>query len=138
MNADTRRAYRLIEYGEKTKPNGFRPWDVMRDLGWDYQQFAAAVRTVRKNSPEFGWTISCTPTPTGTGGWLYKLAKLPGEMREWVGRRFVSIDSQLQTVEASMTLAVMSSDGRTLEGRKARKSLRTIKYLRAELADYDV
>lgn len=67
----------------------------------------------------------------------YKLVGNYEDARGWIAGRILDMESRLETVEAVSGSIVNAVDGRTFEGRKARKVNRTITYLREELAEMD-
>ncbi|SRR6266536_2615957 len=117
-------------------PEGVISGDAADTLDLSPAQFRRAVSGIRAAGIEYGWTVVCEPTGT-FGGWSYKLARIYGDAREWVGIRTEDITTRLATLENALAVTIEHTDGRSADGRAARRAHRRIRYLREELADVE-
>jgi len=112
---------------------GFTYEDVSRRLHWPYPAFMGAVRRVRRILGNEDQTLLCTPQGSGER-WLYQLTSDPKVHRTWTRFRLKSIESSLETTERAATTIMRATDGRTVDGRKARLIERSVRHLREDLA----
>ena len=70
--------------------------------------------------------------------WVYKLVGNVEDARSWSTNRISDIETRLETIQAVAESLTNATDGRTIEGRKARKIHRTLGYLIGELAEIAV
>ncbi len=68
---------------------------------------------------------------------LYELVGNYQDSVEWRHGRISNLEARLRIDEYSMRAIARGSDKRTVDGKKADKIQRTLKYLREELADLD-
>ncbi len=112
--------------------------DVERDLGWDRRLFYEAVRRVRLTLGHSQDSVTLTCDPQGLRKpWAYQLVMSYEDARAWQANRIGDAEARFETIEAHCIAISRSADGRTVEGRKARKIASVIGYLRGELADID-
>lgn len=117
-----------------TKPEGFTYLDVDEKLGWSRDFFVRVARDLRLMFK--GDTITLTCEPGGHGlPWIYKLVGNYDGARPWATNRIGDMESRLETVHAVAETLVNATDGRSQDGRKARKVQRTIGRLIEDLAD---
>ncbi len=128
-------AVALLDYG-MMHPAGFLLSEAEIHTGLTYMQLANAANVIRNAAPEFGWTLVAEPTGS-RGGWLYRLARIYDDGREWVAIRSGAIETQLATLENSLAALSANTDGRTTGGKTARRIMRQVKFLREELADLE-
>lgn len=83
-------------------------------------------------------TINLVCHPNGRGPWLYSLVGDPTSTKEWSDRRVSHVDTELETIHAMLTTTVRNTDGRTIEGRKARIMERAVRRMLEDLADLDL
>jgi hypothetical protein len=133
-NKDHERAVALFDYA-LTQPDDFAMFDALMALDMTRAQFCRAVSDIRKVAAENNYTMVCRRGRFNQH--RYRLVQRYAEMVEWVQGRQGSIGAQLETVEGALSVAVNNSDGRTGDGRRARRSLRLVSFLREELQDMD-
>lgn len=80
-------------------------------------------------------TVTCEALGLPTEPHTYRLVGNLEDATGWLSARILEQEVRLETIEYSTASLVTGSDGRTLEGKKARKIHRTLKYLREELAE---
>ena len=68
---------------------------------------------------------------------IYKLVGNYEDARGWMANRIGDLEARLVTIEHSARSIATGADGRTVEGKKAVKVERTLRYLREELAEMD-
>lgn len=111
-------------------PDGFTVENAMDVLGLTHPQANTAIRDLRRFLGESGDTINLPADPQSKGDrWLYRLVGSLNEVRGWVMNRVRDTESRLRTMQAMMSSIVAATDGRSIEGRKARvmdKALRRL------------
>lgn len=111
----------LFDYAVE-HPDGFTKADAMNDLEWGSwpKTFNDAVRDLRVMMGDSD-SINLIADPQGSGEqWLYRLVGTVDEGREWVTNRVGDVEGRIRTLQAVVASAVSGSDGRSIEGRKAR------------------
>lgn len=123
----------LYDYAA-TQPDGFTRHDACEVLGWNRWEFNQAANRLRKMFA--GDSINLVADPDGPSNpWRYKLVGNYDEARPWSVNRIRDMESRLETIEAVSETTTNCTDGRTIEGRKARKIHSTVRFLREQLAD---
>lgn len=123
----------LFDYAV-SKPNGFTWSDATEDLEWSRPKFNLTVRQLRLVLG--GDDINLVAEPGGHWEpYIYRLVGTYGEAREWLATRIRDMESRLELVHAVATSVTRAADGRSVQGRKARKIERTVGYLLRELGD---
>lgn len=121
MNA-VGRAGVLFDYAA-SRPEGFLASDARADLDWSEKQFATAVRAFRLIFGED--EINLVTQQRGFG--QPKLYQLVGDFdsaRPFLAERMRTLEAMLRTTLAVANSISNGSDGRTVEGRKARFAVR--------------
>lgn len=116
--------------------DGFTYKDIKRDLGWDRVHFYWIVRNLRRILAAEADTINLICSPNGQSQpWLYEFAGTYDDAAPWSRNRVRDLETRLVTINSVAHTLVNATDGRTAEGRKARKIRRTVTRLIEDLAD---
>lgn len=123
-------------------------WDLLvsRPGGVTIHEIAAALRTTRYYADGivrsfrllFGDTdsINLVCAPNGSRQpWLYSLAGTYDGSSTWTGNRIGDAESRFETIIAIVRSIVTATDGRTIEGKRARIMLRALTRAQEDLAD---
>jgi len=116
------------------RPEGFTYIDVEEHLGWGRQTFFGVVRQLRLVFADDEINLICEPDGY-LEPWRYKLVGNVDAARGWSTNRIGDIETRLETIQSVAETLTKATDGRTIEGRKARKIHRTLGYLIGELAE---
>jgi len=107
--------------------------DMMVALGCDHPQVNEAIRDVRLWLGDFD-EVNLICDPQGTGQrWLYRLVGTLDEMRPWAANRVADSASRIRTMASMLASVVSATDGRSIEGRKARVMERSLRRLVEDL-----
>jgi hypothetical protein len=115
-------------------PDGFTIDEACDSLAWSRPQFGLMVRKLRLILGSDEINLICEPTGT-LGPWTYRLVGNYDDARVWVTNRIDDLTSRLETIHSIAASAMKAADGRSVQGRKARKIESTISYLLRELED---
>jgi hypothetical protein len=115
-------------------PNGFTKDDIEADLGWEPATTQWVARNLRLTFADDDINLVCEPQGQGER-WLYKLVGNPDDARIWATNRTADLESRLRTMAAVASSLENATDGRTVEGRKARKIHRSLARLVEDLED---
>ena len=100
-------------------PEGVTVADMMAALEATHAQVKVAIRDLRLFLGEFDeCNFPCDPSDQGQ--WVYRLVGTYDDARQWMANRLGDGEARLRTMNAMMASMVAGSDGRTIEGRKAR------------------
>lgn len=135
MSAVVARAGRLFDFAAD-KPDGFVVQDVLDDLEFTRAQFYKAVRALRLILADDSINLICDQQGFGAPH-TYRLVGTFEKAGPWVRQRMRGIESQLESVLAATSSIVNASDGRTLDGKKARLVNRHVGRLIEDLGDLD-
>ncbi|MPZ14297.1 MAG: hypothetical protein GEU73_07710 [Chloroflexi bacterium] len=99
--------------------------EICADRGWDYSQMRQAVQQLRDMLAADGDVINVVAEPNGwQQPWMYGLrdggAILDPEQSRWMTNRLGDTERRIKTISHVLDAAVNATDGRTVEGRKAR------------------
>lgn len=133
MSIKDTRAGLLYDYAV-TRPEGFTYKDIDREFRWDRHRFLGVVRRLRSILGAEDITLTCTPGRSREP-WVYQLVGTYDAARPWATNRVGDLESRLQTIHHVAQSLTNGSDGRTLEGKKARLIERTVRHLVENLAD---
>lgn len=114
--------------------NGFTYVDVERDLGWDRPHFFDVARALRRVFSGDSINLVCSPQAKGDP-WLYELVGQVGAAEPWVANRLRDMKTRLVTMASVASTLENATDGRTLQGREARKINRALTRLVEDLDD---
>lgn len=115
-------------------PRGFIYEDAKDKFGWHYSRFIKVVRHLRQilSADE----ITLTATPQGQHErWLYMLVGTYDAARPWATNRVGDLETRLDTIHGVANTLTNATDGRSVEGKKARLIERTIRHLMENLND---
>lgn len=136
MGLDTARAGELFDYSV-VQPEGYEAKQAEDELQWTHAQFTRAVRQLRRilgSDDEIN--LICTNQGFGAP-MLYQLVGDIERAGPWVTTRLRALESQLETVHSVAASLARGTDGRTVQGKKARLIHRYVGRLREDLGDLD-
>jgi len=118
-------------------PDGVTKPEIDAHLGCSAKAGRSAIRALR-NELSDGDTINVitNPTPRGDGPYVYTLVgSFTDEARAWFGASSKQIDTRLDLMLWVSQSLAKATDGRTVEGRKARIRVKAFARLIEDLAD---
>ena len=115
-------------------PNGLTIHDLAVAMGENDRTVYRDIRWLRRR----GDIDNIPATPNGhMQPWLYRVTNDLEANSEWVANRIGDAESRFLTMIGQAETLVRVTNGRTTNGRKARKIDRVLRYLMQELADID-
>lgn len=135
MGQTSARAGELFDYAV-TKPNGFEKRQACRELNLKPDQFDRAVRALRSILAGDEINVICNSQGFGQPKRYHLVGDLE-RAQPWISVRYKALEGQLQTVLNVSSSLVEATDGRTLEGRKARLIHRHIGRLIEDIGDLE-
>lgn len=125
----------LFDLLVRSSPQGVTILDIMDDLGVGKRVADALVHDLRmlmESDPD----VNLVSEPQdGDTRWSYSLVGTVDGASFWVGNRLGDAETRLRTLIAVMAPIVASTDGRTLDGRRARIMHRAATRALEDLAD---
>lgn len=134
--SSAKKASELIKYAEH-HPKGFTRKQAQNDLDFDWSDFGGALHRARIMLGASGDDRVFLCEPNGQEPWVYRLTRDFDQAQPYARMRVHDTQSRLKTIEATAMCMVNATVGGTLEGRKARKIMRTVKFLNGELDELD-
>lgn len=117
-------------------PDGFTNEQFMAVHGLSHlAEFNQAANRLRAALSGDTITLVCDPPGKGGERWIYRLVGNVEDGSPWVQNRLRDAESRFATMSAVVTSLVNATDGRTLDGRRARLMLKSLTRLREDLAD---
>lgn len=114
-------------------PTGLMIEDMMVELDATHPQVNEAIRDLRLYLGDYD-QINVVCDPQGPGErWLYRLVGTLDEVRPWAANRVNDSISRIRTIRSMMSSIVKSTNGRTIEGRKARVTEQALRHLIEDL-----
>jgi DNA-binding transcriptional regulator LsrR (DeoR family) len=111
-------------------PEGLSAADIARQMG-------VRLRVIRRDIRRLRRDVSVDNIPAVPNGhrqpWLYFLTNEAQPNEAWAKNRVADMESRFLTQIGQAKTMVRVTNGRTVEGRKARKIERTLEYLMREL-----
>lgn len=141
MSIRDARALALFELA-KARPAGVTIDQIARHLGVPYQEANHVVRHLRRHLGKLD-SIWLVATPQGKGErWLYSLSGVAmldaaDPDGRWITNRVRDAETRIEIMLSMMDAAVRGTNGRTVEGRKARVMQRAFTRLREDFAEID-
>lgn len=129
-------AGRLYDFAA-ARPDGFTFDDVHAEFGWERSYFSRVSRRVRIIFAEDEINLVCTPQGK-CEKWKYELVGNYAAALPWQANRLGDLESRLETVHAVAASIVKGTDGRSTEGRKAKKIEVGVRHLMEQLDQIDV
>lgn len=123
----------LFDYAT-ANPEGFTNEDFMAARDVSLERFKTAAKNLRKTFEDDTINLVCDPAGDG-GRWIYRLVGTFKEAKPWIKNRLDDTESRLVTINSVATSSVNGSDGRTLEGRRARLIEKTTRRLIEDLVE---
>lgn len=115
------------------KPDGFTQPEAAAYLDVDERQMPRFINALRHEFADGDINLVCEPNGKGEK-WLYRLVGRPEDARIWHTNRIGDTESRLETMQSVAHSMVGATDGRTIEGRKARVIDRQLTRLIEDLA----
>lgn len=118
-------------------PEGIRIDEIASEMGVTEvtaRSYIRRLRLILGTTDEMN--IACDPQGQNEK-WIYRLVGNLDDSEGWITNRLTDAETRLETIEAVSTSIVEATDGRTIEGRKARKIQRTVSFLMGELGDIE-
>lgn len=103
-------------------PDGVTVDEIVDGLGLRRGSVRLLIRMFRREFASQDVNLVCD-RPAGGGQWLYRLVGDPTEAAPWVAYRRRSLDGQFVTFLAVVESLANATDGRSVDGRKARALL---------------
>lgn len=125
------RAGELYDFAAEN-PEGFRLWEFAEESECTMGQASDAVSRLRKMLGDHEINLICDPE--GWGPWIYRLVETPQDARPWLLTRQGDTISRIKIQLEVARSGVNATDGRTIEGRYARKEVKA--YLR-QIEDFE-
>jgi len=114
-------------------PQGLDVDDMCDELALSYPQVKTAISDLRLFLGDVdSINLPCDPTPN-CGRWLYRLVGTLDDVRPWVTNRIGDSESRIRTMTAMLSSIVSATDGRSIQGRKARIMERQLRRLVEDL-----
>lgn len=124
----------LFDYAV-ANPDGFTNQQFMDEHGLTHlTHFNKVANRLRAALADDTITLICDPQGSGER-WTYRLVGNVEDGSPWVQNRLRDAESRFSTMAAVVTSLVNATDGRTLDGRRARLMLKSLTRLREDLAD---
>lgn len=115
-------------------PNGMTISALAIAMGENERAVYRDIRWLRRR----GDLDNIPATPNGyMQPWLYRVTNDLETNSEWVANRIGDAESRFETMIGQAETLIRVTNGRTTNGRKARKIDRVLRYLMQELADID-
>ena len=114
-------------------PQGFTNEQAMLDLDWPLGTFKRAARRLRLTLAGDSINLVCD-SKGQRERWLYRLVGDFASARGWSANRLRDLEARLETVQAVALAIVNGTDGRSVEGRKAKLVAAVVGALREQLA----
>lgn len=118
-------------------PEGFTNEEALAELG--LKHITTLNRVIRRLRLILGTDeINLVCDPQGQRErWLYRLIGTIDLGSPWIRNRLRDLEARLETQHSVARSLVNATDGRSIEGRKARLCAKTLGRLREDLAEYD-
>jgi hypothetical protein len=119
-------------------PDGVTVDDIKVALACSHRQANDAVHDLRLFLGSFD-DVNLPANPNGPRErWTYVLVGNLDGCREWMANRVGDTHSRIRTMQAMMASCVQASDGRTVDGKRARVIERALRRLLEDLDDLAV
>ena len=113
-------------------PDGFTNQEAMDEFGWTRSRFTRIARQVRLILADDTITLTCDPEGQRER-WRYRLVGTYHDSRGWSSNRLRDLEARLETIQAFAASIVNATDGRRVDGRKAKLILAVVGALREQL-----
>lgn len=133
LRAVERDAGELYDYAVDT-PDGFTYRQACAKFGWSRKRFRQVVATVRTMLAGDEITLVCE-SAGACEPWVYRLVGNYEDAEPWLKGRVGDLETRLRTIHNVSLPLVNATDGRTVDGRKARTVERSVRHLLENLAD---
>lgn len=118
-------------------PKGVRLREIMDHFKWNRSRATEAIRSLRLILGD-GDTINLVADPTEyREQWIYRLVGNYDDARWYIGNRIGDLEARLETQAGIAQSLETATDGRTVEGRKARMIRSTLSHLVEQLVLLD-
>jgi hypothetical protein len=127
-----RRITQLVTY-ISDNPDGVTVDGMQAELGLDYSTTRKLIHAVRIYLRDSGFDLCCNPSTIRRGRWIYYFTGDWQEGNQWLSFRLRDTQGRIKTVEAVMTALFSKLDGRSSEGRAAKRCLISVRHLEENL-----
>ena len=119
------------------RPDGVTIDEIVEELR--LPDHSSARHVIREFRLVFGESdVNLVANPQGKGKrWNYSLVGTPEAAQQWAHNRIRDAETRLQTMAAVARSIVNATDGRTVDGRKARLMESTLTYLSTQLGNIE-
>lgn len=117
-------------------PDGFTIDDACHHLRCTRAQVRDAIRQLRLALADDTINLICEPA-SYLEQWTYRLVGNYDDAKGWAANRISDCRTRMVTIKGVAASVVLGTDGRTIEGKQAKKIARTLGFLIEELADID-
>lgn len=115
-------------------PEGFTKYDFMRERDLTLDQLDRAIRKIRQVFADDDITLICEPSAPHQP-WTYRLIGNVEGASPWARNRLADAETRLSTLSAVARTLVNATDGRTVDGRRARAMHKSFSRLMEDLDD---
>jgi hypothetical protein len=124
----------LLDYAI-AHPEGFTNEQACGDLGWNLSRFNDVVNRLRaKLGPTDRFNLTCDPGEPGAR-WVYRLVDTLEDIRPWHANRLKDAEGRLTTMLHMARPIAAGTDGRTVDGKIARRLVRVVGRLLEDIAE---
>ncbi len=118
-------------------PEGWVIREAQDALDWSFRRVREAIRALRLIlGDDDSLNLTCDPQGSGEQ-WLYQLVGNLEMGGPWVTNRLQDTEARLETIDAFTRSMVKGTDGRSVEGRKARLIERSVRHLLEDLRAFE-
>lgn len=117
-------------------PEGWTISEAASGLKWPKHKVRQVIRDLRDLFGE-DKDVNLVCEPDGWGEWVYRLTGKLDEARWWISNRIADSDRRIRTILAVNRSIVAATDGRTIEGKRARLTVKYLERLVEDLSDLD-
>lgn len=114
--------------------DGFTVEDAAAALGCSPQLVSTAIRDLRSFLADDSINLICEPAGF-LAPWVYRLVGNFDEARGWTANRIGDAEARLLTLQAVATSVLTGTDGRTIEGKRAKIMVKALGRLVEDLGE---
>jgi hypothetical protein len=111
-------------------------WDIANVTGWPPQRVSRMIGKLRRSLADSDWTVIAEAVGPQQP-WMYRAVDSYDDAAWWVDNRLGDAETRFTTLHAVAKSLVSATDGRTVEGRRARIMERHSTRMMEDLADLE-